>query len=399
MNKRYPRSGNLFGKLTVLILAALLFLPGCLAAPKQGEPGGKAPAVISVWHSFQGAQTQILDTQVQKIMAAHPEVIIRTKSVPEEKFASLTFLAQAGGEGPDIFLTRREVLRQLYAEGALAPVVEFNSDAYAPAVAQFRFGGKLFAQPWLTDVPLLYYRTDMVKVPPASMADISANKNMALLSSLDTSTLAAWWNGQGGQLWANGKPVVTDPANQTFLEQILAWRNAKQLEVNPNALSLFAGGSAPYTIAWASQAQILTKLNVPWGSVPLNALTGGRPLPGPTWAVANSGIKTTGDMVPAIQTVEKALLSPEVEDAFVQAGYGMAAASSYYQGGFLNGNKDLLAQVSQSLAGAWALEGSAPEWKLFPLQDEAWASALAGSATAAGALAAAQAKAEELFAK
>lgn len=392
-------TGNRLKKFRVLVLAVLLLVPGCMSAPKQGEPGGKAPAVISVWHSFQGTQARILEAQIEQIRKKHPEVLIETKAIPDDKFLSVTYLAQAGGEGPDIFLARREVLLKLYAQGALAPVVEFSSDAFAPAVAQFRFGGKLFAQPWLTDIPLLYYRTDMVKAPPAGIAELFSHKSILVLSSLDTSTLAAWWNGQGGRLALEGKPVITDPANQAFLAQLAALAQGKQLQVNPNALSLFAGGSVPYTIAWASQAQMLTKLNVPWGSVPLAALTGGRPLPGPTWGIANSGIKTSEEMVPAIQIVEKALLTPEVEHAFVQSGFALAASSSYYQGNFFDGNKDLLAQVNQSLSGAWALEGSAPEWKLFPLQDEAWASTLAGSAKPADALAAAQTKAEALFAK
>lgn len=390
--KRHFRQPVLF--LLIILITALL-LPGCFKTPQQGEPGGPAPAVISLWHTLQGAEADILQAQIEKLMKSHPELIIKPRFVPEQNLVSLAYQAEAGGEGPDLFLVRREILDQLYAQGILAPVVQFSSDAFPAAVAQFRFNGKLFAQPFLTDVPVFYFRKDVVTAP-ANLTQFTG-KGGLVLSSLDAATLSPWWTGQGGRLWSGRAAAVDAPENLAFLQQLLSWRDTKQLQVMPNALSLFANGQVNYTVAWAGQASMLTQLNVPWGSLPMSDLVAGQgqTLLGPTLGLANSSIKTTEAMAPAIQLVEKALLAPEVEGAFVQGGYGVPASTAYYQRP--EAGQGFLAQVNQTLSKAWPLEGSAPEQKLIPLQDAAWAAAFAGTLSPQDALANAQSQAAKVL--
>ena len=169
---------------------------------------------------------------------------------------------------------------------------------------------------------------------------------------------------------------MDDPNNVAFLQQLLTWRSAKVLRIDPNALPAFAGGQTPYMIAGASQAKLLTQQNVPWGSMPLADLVGGQgqPLLGTTLGIANSEIKTNDAMMPAIQTVEKALLTPEVEGALMQAGGLLPANMGYYRRP--EAQKGVFPQANLALTKAWALEGNAPEWKLIPLQDAAWSNAL-----------------------
>ena len=260
------------------VLMVFLLATGCAKASQTGQPGGPAPAVISVWHSLQGAEADALQGQILTIMKAHPEVVIKLKYVPEQNFVAYSYQAEAGGEGPEIFIASKEIIRQLYGQGALAKAVYTDSVAFPAALASFRFGGVGYALPWLTDVPLLYFRTDKAGVP-ANLADLFSAKGGISIIAPDTATLSTWWNGKGGRLMNAGKPSLDDPNNVVFLQQLLTWRSANVLRIDPNALTAFAGGEILYVIAGASQAKLLTQQNVPWGSMTLVDLVGGQGQP------------------------------------------------------------------------------------------------------------------------
>ena len=363
---------------TIILLVISLLLSGCQKAIPKDENAGGTLAVITVWHTLVGAEAEAFQAQLQVLRKTKPEIFVKTVYVPEQNFIARAYQAEAGGEGPEIFLAPRDILLQLYARGALAPVVQFTSEAFPATVAQFRFAAKLYAQPWLTDVPLLYFRKDKVQIP-ADLTSLMTTKGRLVLPNLSTSLLSTWWNGQGGQLLKGGKPTLDNPTNLTFSQQLISWRAAKTLEINSDALGQFASGQASYTIAWASQAQVLTQLNIPWGSLPMSDLLGGKgqALMGQTLGIANSAVKTIEPLDSAIQTVEKALLDPQFEGAVAQAGHRFPANSIYYSSA--DKQQGIEAQVKQVLTNTWPLEGSATEWKLFSLQDAAWLDAYAGT--------------------
>ncbi|MDQ7093071.1 extracellular solute-binding protein [Desulfosporosinus sp. PR] len=378
------------------LLIVVFLVAGCAGAPQTGQPGGPAPAVIEVWHSLLGAQADALQAQAQAISQAHPEVVIKLKYIPEQNFAAFSYQAEAGGEGPEIFIARREIIRQLYQQGTLGKAVYKDQGSFPAALAGFRFGETEYALPWLTDVPLLYFRTDKASVP-STIADLFSSQGGVSVTAADTATLSAWWNGQGGKLLNAENPSLDDPGNLAFLQQLLSWQSSQTLRIDPQALKAFAEGQTPYVIAGASQAILLNQQNVPWGSVPLTDLTGGqgKQLLGLTLGIANSAIMSD-ELSQPIQTVEKALLTPEVEGALVKAGSLLPANMAYYQSS--EAQKGVFPQAYMAFSKAWSLEGNAPEWKLFSVQDAAWSSALAGNASPQDALTNAQAQAIKVLA-
>lgn len=382
---RIQKAYKLFGILLIVILG----ITGCGKDPQQGLPGGAAPAVIEIWHSLQGTEAEALSKQAQRIMDGHPEMIVRLEYLPEDKLANQAYQAQAGGEGPEIFLTSGEVLTTLFHQGALAPVLG-SADAFPGLVSQFHYGEKDYAQPIVTDIPLFYYRTDLAQ-PPASLADFLTTKGVLALPSLDTKTLTPWWSAQAGKLANNGQPTLTDPANLIFVQQLLAWRDAKLLVVDPNAWLQYVNGQAAYTISWAGQAKGLAQ-TIPWGTIPLTQLSGGQGqiLTGRTIGIANSSIKSSEALSPMIRLVEEELLNPDAQWALGQAGNRFPASSSFYKR--TEAQSGVLQQVGQGLEKAWSLKGASPEWKLIPLQDQAWQKAWNGIAPES-ALAEAQAEA------
>ncbi|EHQ92220.1 extracellular solute-binding protein [Desulfosporosinus youngiae] len=375
------------------IAICFIVVTGCSSAPQTGQPGGPAPAVVDIWHSLQGAEAEALQGQMQMITENHPEVIVKLNYVPEQNFAAFSYQAEAGGEGPEIFIASREIIHQLYGQGALAPVAYTDEEGFPAALACFRFGEVSYALPWLTDIPLLYFRTDTAEVP-VNLSGLFSGKGLSIPAA-DTATLSAWWNGQGGRLMNNGNVSLNDPNNVAFLQQLSAWRSAQVLRIDPAALTAFTNGETPFVIAGASAARHLTQLNVPWGSIPLSDLLAGQgqSLIGKTLGIANSAIKTTPDMKEAIQTVQKALLTPEAEGALLEAGSLLPANMSYYKRP--EAQKGVFPQANMALAKAWVLEGNAPEWKLIAIQDSAWTNVLAGNATPEDELNTAQEQAEK----
>ncbi len=379
------------------ILIIVFLVTGCAGAPQAGQPGGPAPAIIEVWHSLLGAQADALQAQVQAISKAHPEVIVKLRYIPEQNFAAFSYQAEAGGEGPEIFIARREIIRQLYEQGTLGKTAYMDQGSFPAALAGFHFGETEYALPWLTDVPLLYFRTDTATAP-STIAELFSSRGRVAIPAPDTATLSAWWNGQGGKLLNSGNPSLDDPGNLAFLQQLMAWQSSHTLRIDPQALTAFAGGQAPYAIAGASQAALLNQQNVPWGCVPLTDLTGGlgKQLLGLTFGIANSAI-ISDELSQPIQIVEKALLTPDVEGELVKAGSLLPANMAYYQRP--EAQKGVFPQAYLALSKAWALEGNAPEWKLFPIQDAAWSSALAGNASPQDALTNAQTQAINVLTK
>lgn len=357
------------------ILTAVMLISGCFSSPKTGQPGGPAPAAVDIWHSLQGAEFNALEKQVQTIEQNHPEVIIKLSYVPEQNFAASAYQAEAGGEGPEVFIASREIIHQLYGQGALAPAAYSDEESFPAALAALRFGNVEYALPWLTDISLLYFRTDTATVP-AGLPELFSSQGVSLASA-DTASLSPWWNGQGGHLLNSGKPSLNDPANLTFLQQLLTWRST--LRIDPSAPAAFVEGKTPFLISGASTAKYLTQINVPWGSIPLSDLLGGQgqPLIGRTLGIANSAIKTTPELTEAIKTVEKALLTPEVEGAMLEAGRLLPANKGYYERP--EAQKGIFPQANIALSKAWVLEGNAYEWKLIPLQDAAWNGVLSGN--------------------
>lgn len=379
-----------------LILILLIFVIGCAKQPQPGQPGGPAPAIVDIWHSLQGTEADALQAQAQSIMKAHPEVIIKLKYVPEQNFAAFSYQAEAGGEGPEIFIARKEIIRQLYDQGILAKAAYVDQEGFPAALASFQFGGVGYALPWLTDVPLLYFRTDTASAP-TSLDDLFSAKGGVSILAADTVTLASWWSGQGGRLINGGNPVLDDPGNIAFLHQLVTWKNDRALRIDPAALTAFEAGQSPYMIAGASQASLLTQAKVPWGSIPLADLVNGQgtTLLSMTLGIANSEIKTNEEMKPAIQIVEKALLTPEVEGALSKAVRLIPANRNYYQSA--EAQKGVFPQAKLALSKALVLDGNAPEWKLISLQDTAWNNTLAGNSSPEDALSSAQGQAMKVI--
>jgi hypothetical protein len=127
----------------------MVLLGGCISGPQQGQPGGEAPVVISIWHTLNAAEEDVLQDQLLEALAAHPGILARLKQVPDEELAWLVTQAQAGGRGPEMMIASDQTLLQLYTQGSLRPLPGAGASVPETAREYFQTDGQMIAQPWL----------------------------------------------------------------------------------------------------------------------------------------------------------------------------------------------------------------------------------------------------------
>lgn len=368
-------------KLKAMVISIILLigsLTGCTQASKQGTLGGEAPAVISVWYSLEGGEEQALLRQFERINKECPEVIVKGEKVPETKFAEQVWYLQAGGEGPEIFITNRSILFELYEAGAISPVLADKYSTYPAVKAVFTFNQQPFAAPLLTDVPLLYYRQDKVENPPASLAALAEKKAPLAIKSFDTALLSPWWKAEAGNMTIAGNPVLDLQANSLFLSNLKKLKSTGLLIIDNQAVAKFIKGEVNYLLSWASDSAALDKAGVEWGSIALNSMLGNnsKVLLDRTIGIANSSIKTVPALEESIRLVEEELLKPETQASLHEAVGKMPTADSFYEGAVKGSHKF---QTGKVLANAWLVEGYQIEWKLLFLQNKAWRNIAGGA--------------------
>jgi maltose-binding protein MalE len=84
--------------------------------------------------------------------------------------------AAPAGEGPDIFVGAHDWTGELAANGVLEPLDlgAKSSDFFPVSLSAFTFDGQLYAVPYGYEAIALYYNTDLVPEPPASIEDLVA---------------------------------------------------------------------------------------------------------------------------------------------------------------------------------------------------------------------------------
>jgi len=344
-------------------------LAACQQGPKQGQPGGEAPVVVSVWYSLEGKQEQALLAQFEQINKKR-EVLVKGIKIPAKDFVRKVWALQAGGQGPEIFIAEGDILAALYEQGAISPVLADSSQVYPSLLAGFTYNRQVFALPWLTDVPLLYYRKDIVSAPPVDLNELGLRQSIAV-SSQDFLLFSPWWKAEGGILCQGKLPALNVKANEDFLLKLQTLKTDGKIREDKQAVALFKSGEATYLLAWTSDSINLNQGQGNWGCVSFSRLFGSQAnaLLAKTIGIANSSIKTSPALEDAIRLVEEELLQTEVEAAAHKTtGYMPANVNFYYQAE----DGTLIKEAALTIENSWSLEGNALEWKLAPIFRQAW---------------------------
>ncbi len=360
-----------------IILLIISSLPGCTQGPEQGKPGGDAPAILSVWYSLEGSEEQELLSQLERISEDNNEFEVRGERIPEVDFVDYVWKIQAGGRGPDILIASRPLLSALYEKGGISPVLAEKSKALDSVEELFTFNRELYAAPWLTDVPLLYYRTDKVDSLPANLAEIWLTKASIAIPPPNTVLLSPWWKAEGGNLSLAGIPQLDSPANLSFIERLIDLREEGLLIFDNQALSRLIKGDVDYAISWASQSHILEESQVAWDCVSLENVLGknGKALLDKTIGIANSSLEINSAREGAVLTVQEELLKIETQTAISKAGTRIPVSKEYYEAP----QNTFRIEAAKTITNSWTPTGDLIEWQFIGIQDSTWRTILAGA--------------------
>ncbi len=111
------------------LLVLITLLLGCSSGPQDG------PEVVSLWHSYRGAERDAIDAIVAEFNArGGPQ--IESLAVPSKAYRSRLTSAIPRGNGPDLFINAHEVVGE-WSNGHLLEPALFpegdGPDAFAPS--------------------------------------------------------------------------------------------------------------------------------------------------------------------------------------------------------------------------------------------------------------------------
>lgn len=205
-----------------------------------------APEVLTFSGSVLGIEGAIVRRQIDRFAQLHPELPVEVRSTPDSADARHQLYVQwlnAWSSQPDVLQLDVIWTPEFAAAGWILPLDRFapdTGDFFPATIAANKWQGRLFAMPWLVDVGMLYWRTDLLPSPPATFDELTASARTQLSRGAVTQGLL--WQGAryeglvcvfleyltafGGEILDDAGAVVVDsPAAVralTFMRQSIA---------------------------------------------------------------------------------------------------------------------------------------------------------------------------------
>ena len=157
---------------TCALITVLLAL-GCGGGSEL--PG---PAVVTFPISALGAEGRVLVRQLARFIKENPGIKVVQRVTPDgadQKHQLYVQWLNAGASDPDILQLDVIWTPEFAAAGWILPLNRFQPDtaAFFPStIAANRWQDSLYALPWFADVGMLYWRTDLMKQPPATFDEL-----------------------------------------------------------------------------------------------------------------------------------------------------------------------------------------------------------------------------------
>lgn len=197
------------------IALAALALAGLCAAGSMFACGQSEGALerqsIVLWHSYSGDERAVLEDLVTDFNAGSQTIHVTVVAVPYDAFADKITNSIPNGNGPDLFIFAHDRIGDWKATGLLEPVEYFVdeqlADGYAyDALAAMAYDRSLYGLPMAVKSVALFYRTDLVAVPPSTTDDLlEASRALRddgiwglVYENIDLYGHAPWLHGFGG---------------------------------------------------------------------------------------------------------------------------------------------------------------------------------------------------------
>lgn len=163
----------MLSRLMTTMMAVVLVTAAC-----GGGTSLPGPAVVTFPISALGAEGEVLVRQLARFMAENPGIKVVQRVTPDaadQKHQLYVQWLNAGASDPDILQLDVIWTPEFAAAGWILPLNQFLPDtsAFFPStITANRWQDSLYALPWFIDVGMLYWRTDLMRAPPATFKDL-----------------------------------------------------------------------------------------------------------------------------------------------------------------------------------------------------------------------------------
>ena len=158
--------------------------PGSSSSSSGSGAGGSQTIVFA--ESGLGTEGQQTQKAITAFEAANPNIKVTIQVLSSDSTQYLATLEHdfiTGSSTPDVFESDVTYPAKFAQAGWVMPLTSFNVDSsqYFPhEVAAGTFNNTLYAMPWFDNPEGLYYRTDLIKTPPTSPAQVVSDAQAAL---------------------------------------------------------------------------------------------------------------------------------------------------------------------------------------------------------------------------
>jgi multiple sugar transport system substrate-binding protein len=189
------QSGRRHAGIALLACTATVLAAGVAACSSGSSSSGSSPsgngsasATQTIVFAQAGLGSEGLETQkeINAFEAANPTIKVDVQVLSSN---STTYLSQlehdfiSGSSTPDVFESDVTYPPKFAQAGWLLPLTQFNPDSgqfFQTEVAAGTYKGTLYAAPWFDNPEGLYYRTDLIKTPPTTPAQVVSDAEAAL---------------------------------------------------------------------------------------------------------------------------------------------------------------------------------------------------------------------------
>ena len=216
------------------VWAGLLVVTGCQPPPAGG------PVTVIFPSSTLGAEGTVLRRQLARFMQEHPDIRVVQRSTPDAADQRhqlyVQWLNAHVGE-PDILQLDAIWTPEFAAAEWILPLDRFRPavDSFFPAtIAANTWQGHLYGMPWFVDVGMLYWRTDLMRSPPATFAELE--RTAAALQAQNkvryglvfqgaryeglVTVFTEYLGAHGGKILDGGRVTVASPAGIAALTEM-----------------------------------------------------------------------------------------------------------------------------------------------------------------------------------
>jgi len=171
---------------TTALAAAALGLAACSSSGGSTPVAGSAKQTIVFAESGLGTEGQQTQTAINAFEKANPNIKVKIDVLSSN---STTYLSQlensftAGSPTPDVFESDVTYPAKFAQAGWVLNLNKLHPDMsqyFATEVAAGTFNGAPYAVPWFDNPEGLYYRTDLIKTPPTSPAQVVSDARAAM---------------------------------------------------------------------------------------------------------------------------------------------------------------------------------------------------------------------------